>query len=103
MALITSRTARGRCPVCGANKATCGDVTDVSAVDDPIHQKGQVKVMTEPEQLKEYEYELNGSTVTGSLSAADAEKLGAREVGASASAGAADEKPASKTRTPKNK
>ncbi|NLD71176.1 MAG: hypothetical protein GX649_00505 [Chloroflexi bacterium] len=34
--LITSRTIRGRCPVCGAAGCTCGGPSNVVAIDERV-------------------------------------------------------------------
>lgn len=96
MALITSNEYRGTCPLCGADKRTCGGHPTVSPVDIPTDMKEPV--MTEPEELRVYTYNLHGNEVTGKLSAADAEKYGATPA-----EDAEADRPATKARKPANK
>lgn len=112
MGLITSHGARATCPVCGTRRSACGGPSTHTPVDDPIHTTGKGTIMTEPQNLSEYEYEVYGNTVTGQLTDADAKRLNARPVGAAAegdaSGQAADESgdaepKASKARKPQNK
>lgn len=56
--------------------------------------------MTEPEVLGVYTYEIYGNEVTGQLTAAEAEKLGARPVAETDGGG---DKPTSKARKAANK
>lgn len=101
MALITSAVARGlppTCPVCGSPKHTCGDAAEVHPIDDPIHSTMKEKTaMTEPEELGVYTYDVHGNEVTGQLSKADAERLGARPADES-DGDQAEQQPATKAR-----
>lgn len=105
MALITSSGARGRCPVCGADRHMCGEPSHVTPVDAPIYTKE--RRMTEPTELGDYTWEQNGQEMTGRLSAADAERLGARPAGENADTGdgadGGDEGARTKARKAQNK
>lgn len=101
MALISSAYARGlppTCPVCGSPKHVCGEPHTGTAVDDPIHSTSKGTAMTEPEELGVYTYKVYDNEVTGQLSKADAERLGATPVDSGAQADGQDEQPATKAR-----
>jgi len=88
--LITSR-----CPVCGLYKQACaGHSAKVTPVDLPTSTRTENTMVNEEPELAIYEYEVYGNTVTGQLTKAHAERIGARPVGQEA----AGDAPASKAR-----
>lgn len=103
--LLTSAHVRGlsspTCPVCGTPTHACGDSPEVHPIDDPFHSTLKGPAMTEPEELGVYTYKVYDNEVTGQLSKADAERLGATPV--DDGDGGDEGKPSSKARKTANK
>ena len=71
MALINSRTVRGRCPTCGAEHAACGTASDTVPVD------ARMEVAAVGGPLKKYEVTTaDGYVTTMKLNEEDAKRLG---------------------------
>ena len=96
MALINSRTVRGRCPTCGAEHAACGTASDTV----PVDQRMEVAAVGGP--LKKYEVTTPGTTLK--LNEEDARRLGVLdEPKADTEEQAAEAEAPAKARTVRNK
>jgi hypothetical protein len=108
--LVTSGRTRMVCPICNLPGHACDPKSQACGepIDDPFHALGAAAV-TEPEQLKTYEYEWAGGTYTAQLNEKDAKRLNAKPAGQGSADGeagtqeAGTQQPTTKARTAKNK
>src|SRR5688572_7861707 len=96
MSLLTSR--RRRCPVCGADHATCGGPTTTTPVDVYDTKGNRV---SDQSTLARYEVTVNGRKTVMKLTASEARKRGddARQLSDGPRAAATDDARAVRTRT----